>query len=959
MVLGEPSIDDFEFIKPITSGGFGKVYLGKRKAHKYLQGDQQIYAIKVMDKHVMVRKNMAQQVIAERDALAVSKSPFVVKLFYSLQSKENIYLIMEYMIGGDLKSLLHNVFYFDEKMAIFYFSEVALALDYLHQHGIIHRDIKPDNMLLSSNGHVKLTDFGLSEINHKITLAEILPTPKVLNRTARTNISLVRSSMNTTNKSTANEEEFEDSHIMNNETGGHNMTNQTNTSSKLIDFKNDNPIVNIINTSKPDNLYHNDYYESHQRTPGQILSLTSNIEFSPFFNSSVCEYASPEYGRKINDNKPKQLNNGSKINFQKIIHQQNSAQLSRQIFGTNSNEKPLFKNSSLNKNNDEKFSSSIIEKNSEDLFISKVEFESSIKMEKNCSMLMSPDLKEVKSNPLDTTDQNLMDDEQLYNGSFLGAHLSHIADNSNRAARDKKEISHLHSHSHSHSHSNSHCSSFDVYQRRQTPLRWSKKLTKQRKKFNLSLSHNKSLLLRPKLKGKNLKIDLLDQQQVELKDPNCNTSFCNTGLTNEFETIKIAHSEQNSTKANIELDHKLDQENYLKEEKSKVNPIRQGIIKKKLPKNENPLVRHFRRKFEMQKCSSASHILKVPFNNNRISLSPIHNSKKLLKTDSASSIPQLINDTDIDNPGVESNQKKEGDLMNDSTDVSNISSSTSHSTDNESEYEESKQHVRANRHIAFKNNSQLIQHMSDGYRCLTENSQHSVNQSISQQNTSALSVSNNKLALNPPACHQTSSFVLMNHKSDIFKSPLDNRQSPNPSVFTRQISKTPKTIKKRGQIIAAETNKHVFGTPDYLSPELLLGNKHDESVDWWALGVCLYEFLVGITPFADETPQLIFDNILNRVIEWPEDEEALSPLAVDVIMKLLNPVPRERLTLNDLKQHELFKSVNLSDLLNEQPPFVPRPEHNMDTCYFETRNEQQNIQMSGSIIKDQNVSSKQ
>lgn len=71
---------------------------------------------------------------------------------------------MDYMIGGDLKSLLSVFAFFEEAMACFYCAEVSMALEYLHKHGIIHRDIKPDNMLLSASGHVKLTDFGLSKI---------------------------------------------------------------------------------------------------------------------------------------------------------------------------------------------------------------------------------------------------------------------------------------------------------------------------------------------------------------------------------------------------------------------------------------------------------------------------------------------------------------------------------------------------------------------------------------------------------------------------------------------------------------------------------------------------------------------------------------------------------------------------------------------------------------------------
>ncbi|KAM6374849.1 LOW QUALITY PROTEIN: serine/threonine-protein kinase greatwall-like [Alca torda] len=121
-----PSIEEFTIVKPISRGAFGKVYLG-RKAGR-------LYAVKVMKKADMINKNMVHQGQAERDALALSKSPFIVHLYYSLQSANNVYLVMEYLIGGDVKSLLHIYGYFDEEMAVKY-SEAALALDYLHRHG--------------------------------------------------------------------------------------------------------------------------------------------------------------------------------------------------------------------------------------------------------------------------------------------------------------------------------------------------------------------------------------------------------------------------------------------------------------------------------------------------------------------------------------------------------------------------------------------------------------------------------------------------------------------------------------------------------------------------------------------------------------------------------------------------------------------------------------------------------
>ncbi|KAL9397910.1 hypothetical protein Peur_012163 [Populus x canadensis] len=152
------SIDDFEIIKPISRGAFGKVFLARKRT----TGD--LFAIKVLKKLDMLRKNDVQRILAERNILITVRNPFVVRFFYSFTCRDNLYLVMEYLIGGDLYSLLRKVGCLEEDIARIYIAELVLALEDLHSHGIVHRDLKPDNILIAHDGHIKLTDFGLSKI---------------------------------------------------------------------------------------------------------------------------------------------------------------------------------------------------------------------------------------------------------------------------------------------------------------------------------------------------------------------------------------------------------------------------------------------------------------------------------------------------------------------------------------------------------------------------------------------------------------------------------------------------------------------------------------------------------------------------------------------------------------------------------------------------------------------------
>ncbi|XP_065197713.1 protein kinase C epsilon type-like [Sycon ciliatum] len=180
-------IEAFNLLKTLGKGSYGTVYLAEKKEDK-----DQVYAIKVLQKHTAIQKNNVRRTISEKKVLAIAgRHMFCAKMFECFQTASRLFFVMEYIGGGDLWFHLEKERSrrFGESTTRFYSAQIACALLHLHRSGIIYRDLKLENVMLSSDGHIKITDFGASKVTLGATTSTFVGTtdymaPEMVRRTA-------------------------------------------------------------------------------------------------------------------------------------------------------------------------------------------------------------------------------------------------------------------------------------------------------------------------------------------------------------------------------------------------------------------------------------------------------------------------------------------------------------------------------------------------------------------------------------------------------------------------------------------------------------------------------------------------------------------------------------------------------------------------------------------------------
>jgi len=877
-----PCIDDFEIIKPISRGAFGKVFLGRKRGDDD-GAKRDFYAIKVLKKSEAVQKNMVSQVIAERNALALTRSPFCVNLFYCLQSTNNVFLVMEYLIGGDLKSLLGHYGFFDQQTSKFYAAEIALALTYLHNRNIVHRDLKPDNILLTAKGHIKLTDFGLSKVDKPCDLN----VADLISRTPYLAKSMSKSA-------TAN--------------------------------------------------------QRVPRTPGQILSLTSHLSFVKDSEGVV----------------------GGGLGFRPIK--------------TRTSSPPMFGGRSA-------------------------DFASSTMGGAGCGTLSDTNCSSVTATTNETrsrsrnshyfTANSLGHSPELQPRNLSRKLVNGAAANGSAFSSCISAASTVTTNSNNTSTTGSSCSSGGASNNHQQPLDGGGRLspevsrrpaptaTKRKRRHTTDMedltegeddgggSGSVGCLITKSPGHAANKHDLSDEFAQMRLDQNKNPGGTMPGGSGQRHQKKKSVQRRRSSKRHCSrLGEALSDSEIEKSEHSKKS-------KAKRVKRDGQMRR---RHNSTSECTSEA----GPTNTKKAGSDKTKDSRKTTTPSESTQMASTALVSPVKNGITSLESTKISPIKPDtnspslvgvapstpSSAATPVASTRADVTDNAGvggkpisgraggpcyQYSTPLSAMPAARKVTRKNVH--FMNVPDDTPINLTDLDKSFDKSYQQQYSTPITGQNNheddgSRSLKCDTTHEL-------HQRRLFTSPKTNglgnsvvkKDEESDSLVAHTPLRTPKCV-GRGRIQKtqppsssfANSDHRILGTPDYLAPELLLRKPHTAAVDWWGLGVCLYEFMTGVPPFSDQTPDAVFDNILALRLEWPSQEDGDEPLsdeAVEAIHSLLVIDPDERLDGSGLKNLKLFSDIDWATLPeSDSTPFVPEPLDETDTGYFEMRNNLQQWQVS-------------
>jgi len=825
--LGQaPSIEDFDILKPISRGAYGKVFLCHRKDRP-----ERKLAVKVMKKAVMVQKNMTDQVIAERNAAALAKSPFCVTLLYCLQTTNNVFLVMEYMIGGDLKSLLAMYGFFPEHQAVFYLAECVLALQYLHNRGIVHRDIKPDNMLLSASGHLKLTDFGLSTTGLRDR------DPQVADLVGRTPWHAARSHLVRTPGqilSLTSHLSFSSMQSGPESPGGSFTTSSSpppplHPATPLLPSSSPRSPLPLLPRTTPCSAP-----EPGQRAgqgPRRILRKNSFTEALALLPSKALRAPASSPRRPGRPSSPREADSSYRL----------------QELPNSSMEQVADRNRTMEFEEDK-------ENQGEELPAFPDTFTAPLLLHPPTSPRHLP----PTTPPHPSTPPHHDEDSR-------GSLSSSPKPPSSLLPHPSVEDSFLHK-----------CSAISPVQEHSAPPHPSY-LPSSPHRLPSSPHHLTSTSLpssSPSPPHLSSPLSLAAANMRALREPE----------RLRFESFEGSLSPEDTEEESVE-------------EREEAGETMEEV-------EEGPSTPH-----------SSIAGFKVP--------TPLPTRKRKASSSCTGLTEDLTDLMVVKRPRTVEEVEEE---------VEEGGTSSTKSASSSSSEEEQREGYGCSTPVqpsSLAPLSAVPRHMK-GFKAVKFVSPAGVTPvhhapTLAKLPLSLAALDAGERALTPPL-----------------------PTSPPPSSIPATPFRTPKSVGRRGRGYSegGSSSYRLLGTPDYLAPELLLRAGHSSKVDWWALGVCLYEFLVGVPPFSAATPEEVFHNILEGELEWPEGEEALSAPAVAAVLALLETSPASRADGAAVRGMALTRGVDWPNQLEAEAPFVPRPDDATDTTYFQARNSMQGLTVS-------------